>query len=246
MTATTVALVGAAGGAGTTRTAVETAAMLARDGRSVAVFDAAYATQGLAQYVDGRVDLDVTALVADRTDAELATALVELDLAVPGAVAVCPAHAPFERVARAKRATAARAFERRLAEAAAEHDHVLVDVPPVAANQSVAAVTAVERRVVVAPGTARGADALQRTRALLSDLGTTVDAAVSTRGELPAADAALPAGPPAVADAPACLGEDPFAEAVAEASAVVVDDELGVEFEREGRLARHVPGLGGE
>ncbi len=51
-----VAQVGTTGGAGTTRTAVELAATLARDGRSVAIFDAAYATQGLAGYVDGKID----------------------------------------------------------------------------------------------------------------------------------------------------------------------------------------------
>jgi len=44
----TLALVGVAGGAGTTRTAVEMAATLARADRSVAVLDAAFGTQGLA------------------------------------------------------------------------------------------------------------------------------------------------------------------------------------------------------
>ncbi|OYR95948.1 cell division inhibitor, partial [Halorubrum sp. E3] len=46
MQATTLALVGATGGAGTTRTAVELAALGARDGRDVAVVDAAFTTQG--------------------------------------------------------------------------------------------------------------------------------------------------------------------------------------------------------
>ncbi|SEO55941.1 hypothetical protein SAMN04487948_103228 [Halogranum amylolyticum] len=48
MPGTTTALVGATGGAGVTRTAVELAATLARDGRDVAVLDAAYATEGLS------------------------------------------------------------------------------------------------------------------------------------------------------------------------------------------------------
>jgi Flp pilus assembly CpaE family ATPase len=44
--ATTAALVGATGGAGTTRLTLETADLLAREGHAVAVFDAAFATQG--------------------------------------------------------------------------------------------------------------------------------------------------------------------------------------------------------
>jgi Mrp family chromosome partitioning ATPase len=56
----TLALVGAVGGAGTTRTAVEFGATLARDGRDVAILDAAYATQGLADYLAGRIETDIT------------------------------------------------------------------------------------------------------------------------------------------------------------------------------------------
>lgn len=50
---TTIALVGATGGAGTTRLSLELAAALATDGRDVAVLDAAFATQGLSDYVSG-------------------------------------------------------------------------------------------------------------------------------------------------------------------------------------------------
>jgi cellulose biosynthesis protein BcsQ len=100
-----VAFVGTAGGVGTTRTVVETAAALARDGRRVRVLDAAYATQGLARFLDGRIDTDVTAVCAD--DAAEAAASYELGLSTPGGVAVTPAHAPFERVARAKTTSAA-------------------------------------------------------------------------------------------------------------------------------------------
>lgn len=140
MSATTVALVGAVGGAGTTRTAVETATTLARDGQEVAILDAAYATQGLADYLSGRLDPDVTALVTDETDRDLDAGLVDLDAAVPCRVACAPAWAPFERLARAKTPEAVRALERWAEEAAPEFDHDLLDVPPVAVNQAVAAV----------------------------------------------------------------------------------------------------------
>ncbi|MFB6271097.1 MAG: ParA family protein, partial [Halobacterium sp.] len=97
----TAALVGVAGGAGTTRLAVETAAVLARDGASVGVFDAAFATQGLAQYVPGRIDADATRLVT-ADDAALADARYDLAPDAPGAVAAYPAFAPFGRIADAK------------------------------------------------------------------------------------------------------------------------------------------------
>lgn len=60
-----VAVVGAVGGAGTTRTCLALAGILARDGRSVVILDAAYATQGLSDHVPGRIAPDMTALVVD-------------------------------------------------------------------------------------------------------------------------------------------------------------------------------------
>ncbi|WEL28362.1 Chromosome partitioning ATPase, ParA family [Haloferax volcanii] len=68
---TTIALVGATGGAGTTRLSLELAAALATDGRDVAVLDAAFATQGLSDYVSGTLDPDATALVTDAADVPL-------------------------------------------------------------------------------------------------------------------------------------------------------------------------------
>ncbi|WP_101295209.1 P-loop NTPase family protein [Halegenticoccus soli] len=242
MAGTTTALVGATGGAGTTRSAVELAATLARDGRDVAVLDAAFATQGLAHYVGGRIDPDATALLADLPDEPLASGLYPLALpeSIPGRVACCPAHAPFERLARAKAVDAARRFEERVTEAAAAFEHVLVDVPPVAANQSIAAVDAADRVVAVAPATARGTDALQRTRARLRDVGAPADAVLSTWGELDAADAHLPASEAsAVADAPVCVDpEAPLSPAVAAAATELFDVELDLEFEEPGLLER--------
>lgn len=235
MTGTTVALVGTTGGAGTTRTCVELTAMLARAGRDAALLDAAYATQGLAAYVDGRIRPDATALTTDAADEPLAAGLREFDLPTEGRAACCPARAPFERLARAKAPDAARAFERRMAEAAESFDHALVDVPPVAANQSVAAVTAADRVALVTPGTPRGRDARQRARERLADLGVEPAATIAVGGEIEAADAVVPE---TEATAPACLGGDAFARAVAGAAGAAVGDELGVAFEEEGLLSK--------
>lgn len=172
-----VAFVGATGGAGTTRLVVETAALLARTGRDVAVFDAAFATQGLAQYVPGHIDVDATRLLADE-DAAPSDALVDLDceladiqgVEAAGSVAVCPARATFTELAGAKTTDAAERFEAVVRETADAFDCVLVDVPPVAANQHVAATTATDRHALVAPDGQRGADALPRLRDRLADL----------------------------------------------------------------------------
>jgi len=233
MAASSAAVLGAAGGAGATRLAVEFGALLARDGRDVAVFDAAFATQGLARHAAGRIDPDVTAVVAD--DATLDDALFDHPAAAPGRLALCPAHAPFERVARAKAPEAARAFEDALARAAADFDHVLVDVPPLAANQSVAAVTAADRVCVVYPPTDRGVDALQRTRGRLADVGTGADLVVANRADPdetpPDADRAIPeSDATTAAEAPAVLGDgDPMAPAVAGAAAALFDADLDVD-----------------
>lgn len=172
-----VAVVGATGGAGATRLVVETAAVLARTGRDVAVFDAAFATQGLAQYVPGQVRVDATRLLA-ADDVAPSDALVDLDCALadapgdasPGSVAVCPARASFTGLAAAKTPDAAERFEAVVRETADAVDCVLVDVPPVAANQHVAAVAATDRHALVAPDSRRGADALPRLRDRLADL----------------------------------------------------------------------------
>jgi MinD-like ATPase involved in chromosome partitioning or flagellar assembly len=241
MTHSTVTLVGATGGAGATRLAVELGATLARDGREVAVLDAAFATEGLARHLSGRIDPDVTELLAD--DRPLADGLREhpatADLA--GRLELCPARGPFERLARAKTADAARRFEELLAEAAETFDHVLVDAPPVAANQAVAAVTSAERVAVVAPASERGVDAVQRTRGRVADVGASVDAVVGNRADtdhpLRSADAAVPVSDATtVEDVPASAPdpETPFAPAVAHAAEVVFDAELQLEFEDDG------------
>lgn len=224
MVTDTVAFVGAVGGAGTTRTTLECAALLSSEGRDVAVLDAAYATQGLADRTPGRLDPDVTALCLDETP--LAEGLVDLDVDGGGRLAICPARAPFERLARAKRPEAAAAFGDRIAEAVRAFDHVLVDTPPVAANQAVAAVTSVDRTAVVCDAD-RAAAAVPRTEDRLADLGAPDPVTVVTLTlDHPDADVTVPTLDdewPAVDEA------DDARDAVAD----VLEATVGVEVERE-------------
>ncbi|WP_423996111.1 ParA family protein [Halorubrum trapanicum] len=279
MQATTLALVGATGGAGTTRTAVELAAMGARDGDDVAVVDAAFTTQGLSEYVSGRIDPDLTALLTEDPDAALSAAAYPLagtgasaersgfgggsggdgseddapDL--PGRVDAIPARAPFERVARAKTAEAARKLERRIDEAATTYDAVVVDAAPVGSNEAVAAATTVDRAVAVRPATAHGRDAAQRLRGRIADVGGSLDAtlAVERAGADGGSDederddgaggvVRVPATDPDVAAAPtAATGDDAYARAIAAAYETAFDASLGVEFPEPGLVERFTP-----
>jgi MinD-like ATPase involved in chromosome partitioning or flagellar assembly len=248
---TTAALVGATGGAGTTRLTLETAALLARDGETVAVFDAAFATQGLGDALAGSLDPDLTSVLAER--ATLAEAGVELpvpsadaETADPeadstadrsGRVTCYPASAPFTRLAEAKTAAAARRFETLLADAAEEFDAVLCDTPPVAANQSVSAVNAVGRVGVVAPATTRGADAVAAADARLADVGVESDLVVANEGVTPgtdpdavAADVTVPQSETTtLADAPSVLGDEAtLRPAVAELAGDLLDTDVTV------------------
>jgi cellulose biosynthesis protein BcsQ len=237
----TLALVGATGGAGTTRLAVEFGATLARDGVDVALFDAAFATQGLANHVPGRIEPDCTALVTD-SGADLASGLVDHPADVPGRLAVCPARAPFERLARAKTPEAAKRLADLLATASERFDHVLVDTPPVASNPAVAAVDAADRVALVAPASARGADHLPRMRDRLRDVDAPADSVLANRaGEsspLTGADATIPeSDASAIADIPVCVDPDTeFAPAVADAVETTLDVTLDLSFPEDGVL----------
>lgn len=185
------AFVGAAGGVGTTRLTLASGVSLASAGTDVAVLDAAYATQGLADLTSGRLNPDMTALCLEETPLE--AGLVDRDIDGAGRLAVCPAHAPFERIARAKTPDAAERFEERIAEAERGFDCVLVDTPPIAANQAVAAVSGVESVVVVC-GAERAESAIPRMRDRLVDIGTEASiTAVTGADEHPDADVAVPA-----------------------------------------------------
>ncbi|MHB9287324.1 ParA family protein [Halobacteriales archaeon Cl-PHB] len=237
----TLALVGAVGGAGTSRLAVESGATLARAGHDVAVLDAAFATQGLADYVPGRIDTELTSLLTGGGDLENARYDLEMDR---GRLALYPASAPFERLARAKTAGAAEAFESRVGEAALSHDVVIVDTPPVAANQAVAAVSVCDRVAVVAPDTDRGADGLARMQGRIADVGAGIDAVVATFADgdyvleeavatIPAVDETAPRDCPTSVDPASDLG--PSIAAFLEA---VLDVDLDLEFEGPSRLER--------
>ena len=257
----TLALVGATGGAGTTRTAVELAAVGARAGHDVVVLDAAYATQGLCEYVAGRIGTDLTMLLTDEPDASLSAATYPIAVdddasttdtsdVLDGRADVVPTRAPFERVARAKTAEAARALERRIDEAAAAYDAVIVDTPPVASNQAVAVVTTVDCVAAVRPATPHGRDALARLYGRVADVGGSVDATVAvTRSDTTATDADEPMDgtvdasigttDPSIAAAPtAATATDAYTGAVVDAYETVFDTSLGLAFDRPGVFDR--------
>ena len=257
MNATTLALVGATGGAGTTRTAVELAAVGARAGRDVAVVDAAFTTQGLSEYVHGRIGTDLTSLVTDDADASLSAATYpiaigdvddgETGTTLPGRADVVPARAPFERAARAKTAEAARKLERRIDEAATAYDAVIVDASPVGSNEAVAAVTTVDRVGAVRPATPHGRDALQRLRGRVADVGASVDTTVAIQrgtdaemdGTAADADLVVPPTTPAVTSAPsAASGSGEYVQAVIDAYAGLFNTTVDIDFEDDGLVER--------
>lgn len=186
----TIAFVGAAGGAGTTRLTFECAKLLAHEGRDTIVLDAAYGTQGLADRISGRIAPDMTQLCLD--DEPLESGTIDQTIDGAGRLAVCPAHAPFERLARAKTVEAAERFEQRIEEATRHFEFVLVDTPPIAANQAVAAVHAVQTIAVVCDST-RAEDAVPRTLDRLLDIGVERSSTLVTgTTEHPDADVTIP------------------------------------------------------
>jgi len=216
----TVAFVGAGGGVGTTRLTVEIGRLLAGEGIDTAILDAAYGTQGLSDRVTGRLEPDMTALCLDGPPLE--EGLVDLPIEGAGRLAVCPARAPFERLARAKTPDAAERFEERIEEAARHFDRVLLDTPPIATNPAVAAVNAAETVAVVCDDR-RVESAVPRTQDRLADVGSDPSAILVTRAEThPDADVAIPAfeseDPATDHDAPAHAALVAAAETVADVS----------------------------
>jgi cellulose biosynthesis protein BcsQ len=202
---------------------------LAATGRSVAVFDAAVQTQGLATYTDQRIDADLTALLTG--EADLDTTLYEMDLDLPGVVNLCPAWAPFERLSRAKTAGAANRFEQQLAAAALSHDAVLIDTPPIGGNQAIAAVNAADWVSLVAPDSPRGRDGVALTRERLADIGSGSDAVIANRSTTQRIDADLrvpETEPTDPARAPSCVPAD---EQFTPAILAVSEQLLGVEVD---------------
>lgn len=235
-----VGFVGVCGGAGTTRVCVETAATLARAGNDVAIVDAAFGTQGLSRYVEGRIEPDLTSALLD--ERSMADAAYDCWQTLDGSVSIAPAHAPFERLARAKSPETAQRLESEIRRSVATVDHVIVDIPPLAANQAIGAATTVDERILVAPASRRGGDLLPRMRGRAVDVGAEVDAVLGNRTgstdpedtPLSGADYALPSGP---AEAIPPTSADPdieFAPAVADLTESIFDRSLDLAFEEDG------------
>jgi septum site-determining protein MinD len=214
-----VAFVGAAGGVGTTTLTLGCGRALASEGHDTAVLDAAYGTQGLSDRVSDRIDPDMTALCLEETPLE--AGLIDREIDGAGRLAVCPARAPFERLARAKTADAAERFEERIGEAKRHFEFVLVDAPPVATNPAVAAVSAAETVAIVADGD-RAEDAVPRTEDRLADVGVDPSVTVVTRtDDHPDADVSVPP-----------LEGAPIEEAAEGALSEVLSATAGVAIER--------------
>lgn len=236
-----VAVVGVAGGAGTTRTVLELAAVLARGGQSALVFDLDFATQGLERFVHDSLDPDAARLLAD-PGIELAEAVNDIEVEGPGRLGLVPAFAPFSTIAEAKAPEAGARVGTRLREAAETVDHVLLDVPPVVSNQAVGGVTAAERVVATIPPSERGVDALQREKGRLADVGTGFDAVLavdSSPAEAPPdATATIPHLP---SEAPpyqpvALNGDGQYTAAVSAVAADLFDVDLGDSIEAGGSV----------
>lgn len=244
-TDTVHAVVSGVGGAGATRLSVEFAGALARAGQDVAVVDAAFTTQGLAALVTDRVEPDLTRALTD--DRPLDEATTTLSLELPGTVSVAPARAPFERLGRAKTSECARRLAERLSAASERYDAVFVDVPPVGANQAVAAVTAADTVALVVPDSERGADAVARLCARLADVDAGVDAVIANcAGDGPAAEAAdllVPTSEAtALSAAPATGDSTPFSYAVGSAAEATTGLDLGLAEPDSSSVTDYLPG----
>jgi MinD-like ATPase involved in chromosome partitioning or flagellar assembly len=239
------AVVGGVGGAGATRLSLEFAAVLARDGRDALVVDASFTTQGLAALVPERLDPDVTRVVTD--DRPLREAETALPLEASGTVTVAPALAPFERLARAKTSECARRLAERLSAASDRYDAVFVDVPPVGANQAVAAVTAADAVALVVPDSERGTDAVPRLCDRLADVDAGVDTVVANRTDTDArtvegADAVVPESKTtALSAAPAGIEATPFAVAVGSAVETLTDLDVDLPQPESSSVTDYLP-----
>lgn len=245
-TETVYAVVGGVGGAGATRLSVEFAGALAQGGQDVAVIDAAFTTQGLAALVPERIEPDLTRILTEDRPLHEATTTLSLDL--PGTVTVAPALASFERLARAKTSECARRLADRLSTAAQQYDAVFVDVPPVGANQAVAAVTAADTVALVVPDSERGVDAVTRSLDRLADIDASADTVVANRADpaAPRVDAAEVVVPmcesTALSSAPATGDPTDFSVAIGSAVETITGLELDLPEPESSSLGDYLPG----
>jgi|GEM_PF-6079928 len=224
------ALVGAVGGAGATRLAVECGAALAAEGNDVAVLDAALDTQGLRRHVPGDLAPEFASVLTG--DAELEDALVDHPDSeeLPGRLALAPVRAPFTRVAAAKTAEAGE----RMGEIsdAAPADFVLVDAPPIGTNPALGAVNIADSVALVAPDTDRGSDGVVRERGRLEDVRGPDPLVVYNRADGEGeGDHRIPTvGGYAAGKSAVVGGETPFAPAVASLAGELLDTEIETEY----------------
>ncbi|WP_338730093.1 AAA family ATPase [Haladaptatus sp. DJG-WS-42] len=238
-----LALCGVVGGAGTTRLTLELGATLARGGHDVVLLDAAYGTQGLARYVSGPLETDVTDAVTGEKPIE--AAIYDLPLDLDGRLSAVPSHATFEQLARAKAPAAAEQLSNYVTDLTRGFDIVLIDTPPLATNPAVAAVTAADAVALVAPATERGLDAISPIRGRLQDVGASGDHLLANRadGSLFARETELliPESANADPDSPTCAtAEDgALAPSVVDVAETLFDTDLGIEFEDPGLLEKY-------
>jgi Flp pilus assembly CpaE family ATPase len=161
---TVVACVGATGGVGTTRTAVELARLAAAHDRAPLLVDTAVATQGLARLLVETPPRDLCDALADPEGLALDAIAVEL----PSGLVLVPIDAPLCAIAPALRAEAAGALAAAIAEAAADRPLVIIDVPPVATNLAIAGITSAD--VILLLHRVGDREAVRRGRELIADL----------------------------------------------------------------------------
>lgn len=187
---------GAAGGVGTTRLTVEVGAVMAAEGENVVLLDAALETQGLADHVIGPIDPDLSTVLIDANDHQAALSDHPADHTVVGRLQCLPVVAPFGRIAAAKAPEAAQRLTTVARTLAEDGKTVVVDVPPIASNTAVAGATAADRTILVTTDSARGREAIARSRGVLDDIGLETNAVVANRtdsAEMDDIDLAVPA-----------------------------------------------------
>jgi Flp pilus assembly CpaE family ATPase len=161
---TVVACVGATGGVGTTRTAVELARLAMAHDRSPLLVDTAVATQGLARLLPTTPGVDLCGALSDTDAVDLDAIAVEL----PSELRIVAVDAPLCSVTTALTAEAAATLTDAIAHAAETHPLVIVDVPPVATNLAIAGLISAD--VILLIHRLGDHEGVRRGRELIADL----------------------------------------------------------------------------
>lgn len=163
-----ISLVGATGGAGTTRIAVETAGRMAASGDDVLLVDVDFATQGLAEYVPGGLETDLVGAICEKRSLTEATYPLETEQTPQPQAA--PSYAGLSRVATAMQPDRAEFLSDELSASGDSFDHVVIDTPTPVTNPAIAAATVADTIGVVFPPSPRGIEGLHRTDGFLHDI----------------------------------------------------------------------------